>query len=121
MLTILVCFDLCKLNYPVCFRELWRKHGDLITLVTFGQTMIVVCGHKTLTEVLEKNGENTYEHPFVFGFKEYFECSGKCMFSSLKVLFFYFNRYRLMHCFCNQAPVSLNSRIQFCCQKAKQN
>lgn len=88
--TILVFFYLCKLNYPVCFRELWRKHGDLITLETFGQTMIVVCGHKTLTEVLEKNGENTYEHPFVFGFKEYFECSGKCMFSSLKVLIFLF-------------------------------
>lgn len=69
------------MKYPVCFRELWRKHGDLITLQTFGQTMIVVCGHKTLTEVLEKNGENTYEHPFVFGFREYFECSG--MFSFL--------------------------------------
>lgn len=58
------------------YLELWRKHGDLITLETFGQTMIVVCGHKTLTEVLEKNGEYTYEHPFVFGFREYFECSG---------------------------------------------
>lgn len=53
--------------------------------------MIVVCGYKMFIEVLEKNGENIYEYFFVFGFREYFECLGICMFFFLKVLFFYFN------------------------------
>lgn len=63
--------------------------------------MIVVCGYKMFIEVLEKNGENIYEYFFVFGFREYFECLGICMFFFLKVLFFDFNCYRLMYCFGN--------------------
>lgn len=57
-------------------RELRRKHGDLVTLNIFGQKVIVVCGHQTLTEVLERKAYFTVEHPVVFGYTEYFESSG---------------------------------------------
>lgn len=56
--------------------ELRRKHGDLVTLNIFGQKVIVVCGHQTLTEVLERKADFTVEHPVVFGYTEYFESSG---------------------------------------------
>lgn len=57
-------------------RELRRKHGDLVTLNIFGKKIIVVCGHQTLTEVLERKADFTAEHPVVFGYTEYFESSG---------------------------------------------
>lgn len=55
--------------------DLWRKHGDLITLTLFGQKLILVCGHRTLSEVLEKNADFTVEHPTVFESTEFFESS----------------------------------------------
>ncbi|XP_056000469.1 cytochrome P450 2B9-like [Ostrea edulis] len=58
------------------FLELQKKHGDLFTLKIFGQTIIVVCGHDTIKEVMVKNGEITSGHPVAFGFTEYFELSG---------------------------------------------
>jgi hypothetical protein len=58
------------------FSNLQKKHGDLITLKIFGQTIIVVCGYDTIKEVLEKHGEITASHPVDFGFTEYFELTG---------------------------------------------
>ncbi|XP_062580858.1 cytochrome P450 2B9-like [Saccostrea cucullata] len=56
--------------------DLQKKHGDLITLKVFGQTIIVVCGYNTIKEVLVKHGESTSAHTTSFGFSEYFELSG---------------------------------------------
>ncbi|XP_061195316.1 cytochrome P450 2U1-like isoform X2 [Saccostrea echinata] len=42
----------------------------------FGQTIIVVCGHQTLDEILVKSGKHSSEHPVVYGYTENFESSG---------------------------------------------
>ncbi|XP_062603835.1 cytochrome P450 2B9-like [Saccostrea cucullata] len=68
--------EACTVKHTFPYSDLQKKHGDLITLKVFGQTIIVVCGYDTIKEVLVKHGESTSAHPATFGFSEYFELTG---------------------------------------------
>ncbi|XP_061164976.1 cytochrome P450 2B9-like [Saccostrea echinata] len=64
-----------KPEIPIVLK-LWQKHGDLFTLKIFGKTLVVACGYQTLSDLLEKNGESSREHPPGYNYNEIWQRTG---------------------------------------------